>query len=78
MNERSCGNLTRLNSLDERLVCCQCAACPKFADPVPEEMDDLVAPSAAGLSLLLQLAQSRPKSTFMGTLGLINNVLSAP
>lgn len=42
------------------------------------ELDDLVSPSAAGLSFLLQLATSRPKSTFMGTLGFINSVVSSP
>jgi hypothetical protein len=51
---------------------------PTLVDSVVEEMDDLVAPSAAGLSFLLQLAQSRPKSTFMGALAFINDVLSAP
>lgn len=39
-------------------------------------MDDIAAPSAAALSFVLQLAQSRYKSTFKEILGFIQRVLA--
>ena len=41
-------------------------------------MDDIAAPSAAALSFVLQLAQSRYKSTFKEILGFIQRVLANP